>query len=202
MSATLKVRALTGPALQAYIAPLARLRIQVFREFPYLYDGDLDYEAHYLETYSRALGALVVVVLDGKAVVGASTALPLIEAEAAFRQPFPTQGLDPAEVFYLGESVLLPAYRGKGLGVRFFQEREAHARALGPYTWAAFCAVNRPADHPRRPPEYRPLDAFWNKRGYTRHRELVAYYRWKDLDDPEESEKPMTFWLKRLRQVG
>ncbi len=197
---TLRVKRMTGPSLEAYVPALARLRIEVFREFPYLYDGDLGYEARYLQTYIEAPGSVIVLVFDSEAVVGASTALPLAEADPAFRRPFHDQGYDPVEVFYLGESVLLPAYRGRGLGVHFFEEREAHARNLGGYAWAAFCAVDRPTDHPRRPPGYRPLDAFWSKRGYLRHPELTAIYRWKDLDDQGESEKTMTFWLKRLAE--
>jgi GNAT superfamily N-acetyltransferase len=139
-----------------------------------------------------------VVVLDGESVVGTSTALPLGEADPAFQQPFARLGFDLTDVLYLGESVLLPAYRGRGLGVRFFKEREAHARELGDSRWAAFCAVDRPADHPRRPAGYQPLDRFWGSRGYTRHPELTATYHWKDIDENEETEKTMTFWLKRL----
>jgi GNAT superfamily N-acetyltransferase len=196
----LRVQRMTGPSLEAYVPALARLRIEVFREFPYLYDGDLGYEARYLQTYIEAAGSVIVLVFDSDNVVGASTALPLVEADPAFRRPFQDEGYDPVEVFYLGESVLLPAYRGRGLGVRFFEEREAHARTLGGYAWAAFCAVDRPSDHPRRPPRYRPLDAFWNKRGYLQRPELTAIYRWKDLDDQGESDKTMTFWLKRLAE--
>ena len=33
-------------------------------------------------------------------------------------------------------------------------------------TRSAFCAVQRPSDHPERPPGYAPLDPFWRKRGY------------------------------------
>jgi hypothetical protein len=63
-------------------------------------------------------------------------------------------------------------------------------------------AVERPDDHPRRPPDHVPLDAFWQRRGYTKHPELLATYRWKDLDEPRETPKPMTFWLKRLEGAG
>ena len=62
----------------------------------------------------------------------------------------------------------------------------------------AFCAVVRPDDHPLRPRDYAPLDAFWTKRGYTRHPELVARFRWQDLTDGRHSEKPLVFWLKQL----
>ena len=62
--------------------------------------------------------------------VGASTALPLADETVEFQQPFIDAGWDPARIFYCAESVVLPAWRGRGLGVRFFAEREAHARCV------------------------------------------------------------------------
>lgn len=196
---TLRIATMTGEDLETYLPALARLRIRVFREFPYLYDGDDAYEARYLRRYVEAPGGVIVVVLDGDEVVGASTALPLAYADPAFQRPFVEHGYQPDEVFYFGESVLLPHYRGRGLGVRFFIEREAHTRRIGDYAWAAFCAVDRPPDHPLRPTGYVPLDAFWRKRGYARHPELTTTFRWKEIGAEEESDKLMTFWLKSLR---
>lgn len=198
----LRVERCTGSALERYIPELARLRIAVFREFPYLYDGDMGYEANYLRTYVQAPGSVIVLVFDGERVVGASTAVPLEYETEEVRRPFLAHGYDPREVFYLGESVLDPAYRGRGLGVRFFAEREAHARALGTYAWAAFCAVERAADDPRRPPDHVPLDAFWTKRGYTKHPELRTTFTWRDLGDTAQSPKPMVFWLKSLKAAA
>lgn len=98
--------------------------------------------------------------------------------------------------------MLLPAYRGRGLGHAFFDEREAHARRIRPaeraFTHAAFCGVVRPAGHPMRPESYVPLDAFWTKRGYARVEGLLGSYTWLDIGDKDETEKPMQFWMKRL----
>jgi len=187
-----------GDAIAPHVSALAELRIRVFREWPYLYDGDLHYEARYLETYSRSPESLFVLVLDGERVVGASTGLPMADETEEFKRPFLSQGYDPERIFYFGESVLLPEYRGRGLGVRFFTEREDYARGLKRFAHAAFCGVQRPLDHPRRPADYVPLDAFWTRRGYVKHPELETTYTWKDLDDTEQSPKPMTFWLKSL----
>ena len=192
------IQLLQGPRIAPHIDDLARLRIEVFREFPYLYDGTFDYEAEYLGTYVRSEDSLCVLVRDQGRVVGASTALPLSDETGEFQQPFVEGGRDPARIFYLAESVVLPAWRGRGLGVRFFAEREAHARRLERFDWCAFCAVQRPADHPRRPADYQPLDAFWTRRGYRHHPELHTEYHWRDLDEREESAKPMSFWLKEL----
>lgn len=198
MTKELAVRSHTGSDLSDHIHQLAQLRIRVFRDFPYLYEGDLDYEQRYLETYVRSARSVIVLAFDGQEIVGASTGLPLADATPNVIAPFAEQGFHLPEIFYFGESVLLPQYRGQGLGVRFFEEREAHARRLGGFHWAAFCAVDRPSDHPRRPPEYLALDRFWEKRGYQRSPGLKAAFSWRDLGDDTETTKPMTFWMKRL----
>jgi len=186
----------SGTSLERFIPALAQLRIKVFREFPYLYDGDLDYERQYLQTYIQSTGSVIVLALDGDKVVGASTGLPLHHETEEFQGPFIEQGYTIEKIFYFGESVLDKAYRGQGLGVQFFHEREAHTHERGGFEITCFCAVQRPKDHPRRPPDYVPLDAFWNKRGYRKHPELQTEYEWRDLDDTTPSPKPMVFWLK------
>lgn len=193
----LRFQALSGPAIAPVVDALAGLRIRVFREWPYLYDGDLDYERAYLDTYVRSARSLAFLVYHGDALVGATTALPLADEEAAFWQPLEAAGFQPDTLCYFGESLLLPAYRGRGLGHRFFDEREAHARAQG-FSVACFCAVQRPPDHPRRPEDFRPLDGFWRQRGYAPRADIVARYRWRDLGEEAESEKPLMFWLRDL----
>ncbi|MFN3501447.1 MAG: GNAT family N-acetyltransferase, partial [Allorhizobium sp.] len=86
----------------------------------------------------------------------------------------------------------------QGIGVQFFEGREQQARKLG-LRYATFCAVERPADHPRRPADYVPLDSFWAKRGYTQQPELRTTLTWRDLDDTVESPKPLSFWIRDLK---
>lgn len=198
MPPPVRIERIPGPRLEPYLRELARLRIEVFRDFPYLYDGDLAYEEKYLETYLESPQAVVVLALDGTRPVGASTAIPMGHESEEFQRPFFRHDYDLARVFYCGESVLEKAYRGLGIGVRFFEEREAHASALGGFDCSCFCAVERPADHPLRPAEYVPLDRFWTRRGYQRHPDLWTTFRWKDIDRQQETEKKMVFWLKRL----
>lgn len=197
-AAPVRLERLTGERLVLLLPDLARLRIEVFRDFPYLYRGSEDYERRYLRTYAAAEGSVIVGAFDGGRLVGAATGLPLAHEPEGLTRRFAEHGFAVARVFYFGESVLLPAYRGRGVGVGFFAEREAHARSLGRFGWTAFCGVVRPADHPRRPEGYVPLDAFWRRRGYAPVPGLVGELSWQDLDEPAESAKPMQFWIRRL----
>jgi GNAT superfamily N-acetyltransferase len=195
---SVRVERLTGSALTAAVPELARLRMTVFRDWPYLYDGTLDYEEDYLETFSAAAGAVVVAAYDADTMVGAATAAPLAASAEEFAAPFLARGDDPAKIFYFGESVLLKTYRGRGLGHAFFDHREAHARSFGRFAHAAFCAVQRPADHPLKPQDYVPLDAFWAKRGFQKADGLTTSFSWKDIDQPKETAKLMQFWIRAL----
>jgi GNAT superfamily N-acetyltransferase len=192
-----RIERLTGARLGAHLPDVARLRIEVFREYPYLYDGDMDYEARYIASFAASPNALVVAAFDGEAVVGASTAAPLAHQMDEVTAPFRARGEDLSTMFYFGESVLQFGYRGRGVGIRFFEEREAHARACGA-SLAAFCAVIRASDHPARPKDYVPLDEFWRHRGFAPAPGLICHISWKEIGEAEESPKAMEFWTKRL----
>lgn len=193
----LTIRTYEAAAARAYVSDLARLRIEVFREYPYLYDGSMEYEEKYLQTVLAAPDSTIIIVSDGDQVVGASTALPMRHETANVQAPWLAAGYDINEIFYYGESVLLPAYRGQGLGVRFFEAREAWTRRLGGFRLATFCAVIRPPDHPRRPANYVPLDRFWQHRGFE-PTDLFCTMSWQDLDESEQSNKALRFWKKDL----
>ncbi|MCO6187412.1 GNAT family N-acetyltransferase [Rhizobium sp. L1K21] len=191
------VKSFPNRAAAPYFDDLARLRITVFRAFPYLYEGSETYERNYLSTYARSEGAVFVLAFDGDKVIGASTGMPMADETDEVKAPFLAAGYDPSKIFYFGESVLLPQYRGHGIGVRYFEEREAHARKLGLLT-CTFCAVERPLDHPRQPDDYVPLDRFWTKRGYKHYPNLRTTFTWQDLDEAAQSPKPLSFWIREL----
>jgi len=194
----IEVKAFSGAQIEPYLDAVAALRIAVFRDWPYLYAGNRAYEAEYLATYSRSPGSLFVLAFDAERVIGASTGVPLADESGNFRKPFVAKGIAASDVFYFGESVLLREYRGRGIGHRFFDEREAYARRLTGFRMTAFCAVERAADDPRRPAGYTPNDAFWRKRGYARQDDMFCAIDWQEIDAPAPSAHDLRFWLRPL----
>lgn len=188
----------SGRSISEIVPSLSNLRITVFREFPYLYEGSLDYEQNYLKTYVDSEKSLVIAVYDGDKLIGASTCLPLNDECDEFRKPFQDDGYDIEKIFYFGESIILPEYRGNKLGHEFFRLREEHAKKVNPdLQMTTFCAVERANDHPLRPVDYQTLDKFWLRQGYLKTTNLMTEFSWKDLDKENEDAKPMRFWVKR-----
>jgi GNAT superfamily N-acetyltransferase len=199
---TFTFRHVTGAAIAPHVPDLAQLRIEVFREFPYLYDGDEDYERKYLQTYVNSPRSLAVLVHDGATLIGASTGLPMADETPEFQRAFVEHGYDIAKIFYCGESVLRKAYRGRGIYKHLFGAREQHAASLPGMELCAFCGVQRAPDHARRPADFVPLNAIWQRFGYGERPELQTEYVWKDIDEAEPSAKTMRFWTKAIAPGG
>jgi GNAT superfamily N-acetyltransferase len=190
---TLTIHSYTGDAIHPFLHDMAHLRMEVFREWPYLYDGDHAYEQRYLHKYISTPDALVVVATIQDKVVGVSTGLPLHFAESALQAPFHAHHENVSQWFYFGESVLLSDFRGHGIGKAFFDAREQHARERG-YHHICFCAVEREQTHPLRPADYHSLDGLWTKRGFAKQPHLQATLGWLDIDQPHDTDKTLTFW--------
>jgi GNAT superfamily N-acetyltransferase len=197
-SPSLVVRLFTGPAMGPFLPDLARLRMAVFREFPYLYEGSPESEARSVAEFGTCPGAGLAVAFDGEMAVGCATCRPLAAESAGVIAPFLARGWDIGRFCYFGESVLLPAYRGRGAGVDFFRAREAHAAILPGCDFAAFCSVIRPDDHPHRPANAVKLDEFWRHRGFHPEPGLICTMRWKQIDTEDKVENHLAFWLKSL----
>ncbi|MCB0378965.1 MAG: GNAT family N-acetyltransferase [Bdellovibrionales bacterium] len=187
-----------GPGIEPWIEELAKLRIQVFREFPYCYEGDMDNETRYLSTYLKTPNIHLILAFQDKKLIGASTSLPLLDEEEAIQKPFLEKGFKLDRVYYFGESVILSEARGQGTGHEFFRQREEQAKKMIPdLEWTSFCGVNRPETHPLKPQNYRNLHEFWQRMGYEPRPDMQARLEWKDLGDDHKSEKTLTFWLKK-----
>ena len=95
---TLTYREYLGPAIAPIVGDLARLRVDVFRDWPYLYDGEPEYERRYLAKYARG-DSIVVAAYAGDEMVGAATGMPLADHADDFAAAFDGSGIDLSTVF-------------------------------------------------------------------------------------------------------
>jgi GNAT superfamily N-acetyltransferase len=185
-----------GAALLPHLDELARLRISVFRDWPYLYAGDIENERGYLKAFTKSKSATMVLAhaktASGSMVVGVATAMALSEETAAIRTPFAEAGHDVSQWFYLAESVLQHDYRGRGLGHAFFDEREAAGKRAG-FRKFTFCAVERSDSDARRPADARNLEPFWRQRGYAPLGFSCAL-KWKEVGSAVPTQQTLRFW--------
>ena len=187
-----------GNEIESVFDDLASLRIAVFRDYPYLYEGSVAYEKEYLSPYIKSDRSFLFAVYSDQKMVGATTCIPLPDETSAIRKPFEQEGYDINTIFYFGESILLPRFRGMGLGHRFFDEREQHALSFGTYKKACFFSVEREPNHPEKPIHYRPNDEFWKKRGYTNQPHLKSTIEWPDIGEVHSKPKTLVCWMRDL----
>lgn len=188
-----RIESFKGQDIFKYIQELANLRIEVFCEWPYLYDGHLDYEKEYLKKYAQSENSFIGIAFYKGEVIGMTTAIPLEEADKEFQAPFET----PSDYLYWGESVIRKDHRGHRIGHEFFKLREDYAKQLKK-KFCTFCAVIRDDSHPRRPFDYKDLGSFWQRMGFEKLENEVIEFPWQDLDEKEETLKPMSIWVKPL----
>ncbi len=198
MISRINIQSFKGNALKPYLPSIAKVRQEVYREYPYLHEVDLEQEKSYLEEHLDTEEAIAVLVFDGSAIVGVSTGTPLENEPENIQAPFIKEGLDICSFYYFGKSFLLKPYRGRGFGHHFFDLREYHAQNLGSYHHICFSSIARQEKPQNLPKEYMSLNSFWQKRGYVQHPEMHYKLSWKDISDSTPSEKPMVIWTKDL----
>lgn len=187
---------LHGTQALPHFQDIARLRIKIFREFPFLYEGDLDYEREYLNVYLTHPESIIILCRNGSDVIGVSTAIPLQFEDDFVKKPFIEAKMDLKKIIYLGESVIEREFRGLGIGREFFERRLAHAKSLPGIQTAAFCTAIY--DPKKAPADFNSPVHLWRKYGFQENSQLKATYRWKSIGDSEETDKEMRYYTREL----
>jgi len=192
------VRSFTGSGLKPYLHSIAKLRMEVFKDYPYFEEPNLEKETHYLKTISSCKETIGVLIFDHTTLVGVSLGCPLSIEEPALLRPFKERRADIDSFFYFGDSCLLKHYRGRGIGHHFFDAREAHVAHFKKFKRICFCVPDCLEPEDIQPKDFVPLVDFWRKRGYIHHPEMKCYLNWKKIDKAHPSEQQMSFWIKEV----
>ena len=188
---------LTGTAVEDFLNDIASLRIEIFREFPYLYDGRREDELHYLKLYSVTPESFVIIINDGEKVAGAATGMPLCHETTELVEPFSGTSYPVDEIFYVGELLFYPEHRNRGMGMQLVRMVEEQIRSYSTYRYLTCATVVRPDDHPMRPTDYIPIDRFLAHTGFSLLPGITTSFTWLETDGVRRCH-PMNFWIKEM----
>ena len=192
----ISIKTFTGKDIAPHLAALGNFRIDIFREFPYVYDGDMEYEIKYLSRYAQCDNSVLLIGKDTRGVACACTGIPLQHELAEFQAPFLQRGLDLADKFYLGEIMIRSDLRGQGMGSRLMTQALTTIAASKRYRQVLLCTVIRDPNHALRPRDYRTTYNLWTKFGFERLEGFDVEFSWKDIGDQIETKKNMATWIK------
>ncbi|MDA8226695.1 MAG: GNAT family N-acetyltransferase [Desulfitobacterium hafniense] len=190
-------RLLTGASITDVLDDLTTLRLGIFSEYPYLYQGKREDELKYLATYAEVPDACTILAYDGLTVIGAATGMPLIHEDAQMLDAFAGTTFPLNQVYYVGELLFRPAYRNCGLGQKLLDRLESHIQSLGSYRKLTCATVERPDDHSLCPSDYIPITRFLARTGFARLSGVTTSFMWREIDGVKR-DHPMQFWIKDL----
>lgn len=192
---TLKI--FSGPEAKKYINEIAHMRISIFKEFPYLYEGSIEYERGYLETYFQSQESVISLLFEKENVVGYASAIPLEQEFAEIQKSFIDAGLNVKEYLYVGELMLQKPQQGLGFFNHWKNFGMQLAKDRGFKYWTGM-TVDRPENHPLKPAGYIPLDTLWKRCGAIKDERLKATIPWKQIDTQKEEVNTLSFWIVDL----
>lgn len=188
---------LNGAQIEEHLEAIAQLRIDIFREYPYLYKGDASYEKKYVQTYADSKQSVVIVALDGSALAGAMTGIPLLDEMDELKTPFASGPYSLESIYYVGELLFYPVYRDKGLGSIMLNQLEEYVRQIGGFRHLTCATVIRPDNHSMRPAGFKPIERFLNHANFVKLEGVTASLAWPGLDG-KTRHHALQFWMKSL----
>jgi len=197
MDESFQIVEFTDEKISQFLPSISRLRIEIFSDYPYLYDGDEESERKYLKKFHEMKDSLMIGSFDRGNLIGGSTGYPLVYESESLTRSFLEHGRALEDFFCIGEILLKKEYRNQGLGSRMCSEIERFAKNKG-FPNLCFFEIDRGKDDSKRPEGYRKLDPFWEGHGYRKHPELSGLISYKEKGESSESPKKMVFWIKKL----
>lgn len=202
LSQDYNIKLITGQEQSAFIPFIADLRISQYREYPYLYEGNMKEESAYLSWLLALPSSAIAIAYLGSQPVGFVGGAGFVEFDEHFKgsiELFKNAQVQPAAYYYFTDVIIAHEHRGKKLGTKLFKVLEAHAQSLG---YKAGCCVTESHEiHPLKPKDYKSVDSFLQRIGYTKSL-LALNFTWMTRQIDGESavqEHTLTYWLKTLR---
>lgn len=198
----LSIEILIGKDSNDYIEKISQLRIEAFKEYPYLYQGELAYEKQYVRGYTTDSKAMIAIAkLDGT-IAGISSGIPLIsesEIVSDAKKIFSAQKINISDYYYYGEIIILPEFRSQGNASKLYSAQDELIKSWG-FKYACILTVVREEDHPLKPKDYKSPDKMWEHFGFFRNN-LTTKHHWPTIQSDMsvvDIDNILEFWTKKL----
>lgn len=194
---------LEGRAMAPVAGFIAQQRIEQFREYPYLYEGNLEEGLDIFEQLMNVPYSVAVVLYCNDEPVGYAAGMPLnfyleydlMESKEILAQ----RGVDSADYYYIADVIILPNHRGQSLVTHLFNELEMYAWDNGFEYMSLVCESYK--RHPLKPVGYKELDGLWQVLGYE-YAGFDIQGNWNTLQPigaPVFQDHPLPYWVKKLQ---
>lgn len=190
---------LQGAVINSRVKDITDLSLIIYREYPYLYEGTQEEYLPLIQHYAQSENSIACLLLDDEKPIGIAIGMPMNVMRENYKQPIlHSEAVNIDSLFYLGEFLLLEAYRGKGFGKQMYREFERLVKEKGNFTTLCFCKISEFESHPLMPVKYKPLDDFWIKLGFEKVENLNFSVVWRNVDEVEDSPHHLVYWMKAL----
>lgn len=204
----INIKIFVGEEVIPYIRTIAEMRIRIFKEYPYLYMGNLEYEEKYLQSYSLNAKAMLAVAYSNEKVVGISTGIPLLSESEIINvceNSLKQQDKDPSKYYYYGEILIEHNYRGLGISSKLYKAQDALASSWG-FKHTSILTVHRSDNHPLRPQNYKDSNCIWEHLGFFKNLPpLTIRYNWPTIQADGsivDDSNLMEFWERPLHALS
>lgn len=190
------IEVLKGNEVIPYLKKWIEIRLLFYKDYPYLYDGTMEGEEHYLRMYSNSENTLLVMAKRGEEIIGAVIGLPLPESPEENKDAFQEAGMLQEELFYLGDSIVTKEFKTSNVQEQMYHKFESAVKHLEKYRGIVVCEIERDVNDPKKVANDTFYELAWNNRGFIKEPNQTVLFSWQEIDDVESSDHRMVFWRK------
>jgi hypothetical protein len=193
------LKAFTGPEAFYYWQELVPLVVEVYKEYPYLYDCKMeaDWMLYFKQrTFLHSSLSNVLIIFDNEKVIGFSYSIPLNEEVEIIQHDFLKNNAITRNYLYIGDTLISPYYQGKGLIKKIIASHEEHAQKIV-CSSLVLVAIDRPENYCSKPSDYRSLDSLWDYLGFQKNG-MKVYESWLQVDTKKVEDNVQSIWIKKL----
>lgn len=202
MSSELNIEVHVGKHFLSYVDFLSQLRIDTFKEYPYLYEGNLEIESKHIRDFISDEKSMVVVAKVSNEIAGICTGTPLSnnsEIISKLKKASQKKALELDGYYYCAELIVLPKFRGIGLTRKLLEIQDKKIAEWG-FKSTCLLTIVRDTHHPLKPIEYKPTDEIWEKMGFHKT-DLMISQDWPTIQadrSVKNAENILQFWEKDI----